>query len=51
MISRSRRLLSFPHNPGTAGLIDTGPLVGLWFLAISIRILFSLKCIKTKNDK
>jgi hypothetical protein len=39
-------LYTFPHNPGTAGLIDTGPLVGLWFVAVSVRVIFSLKWIE-----
>jgi drug/metabolite transporter superfamily protein YnfA len=41
-------LCTFPHNPGTAGLIDTGPLVGLWFTAVSIRVLFSFKWLEHK---
>jgi hypothetical protein len=29
---------SFPEPPGDSGLVDLGPLVGLWYLAVAIRI-------------
>jgi hypothetical protein len=32
-------IATFPEPPGTAGLIDVGPLVGLWYLAVTIRAL------------
>lgn len=32
-------IYTFPANPGTAGLIDVGPLVGLWFLAVTIQVI------------
>lgn len=35
-------LVTFPEPPGDAGLMDVGPLVGLWYLAAAIRIGFSL---------
>ncbi len=38
--------LSFPVPPGEAGLIDFGPAIGLWYLAVAIRILFSLKWVE-----
>ncbi len=30
---------SFPEPPSSAGLVDVGPLVGLWYLAVTIRAL------------
>lgn len=33
---------AFPTPPGEAGLLDLGPAVGLWYLAVTIRILGSL---------
>jgi len=38
--------ISFPVPPGEAGLIDFGPAIGLWYLAVAIRILFSLKWVE-----
>lgn len=35
-------LAAFPENPGSAGSIDMGPFVGLWYLAITIRMAWSL---------
>lgn len=34
-------LATFPTPPAYAGLIDLGPLVGLWYVAISIQLLRS----------
>jgi hypothetical protein len=31
-------LWTFPTPPGEAGLVDVGPLVGLWYLAASLRV-------------
>ena len=36
-------LWTFPAPPGDAGLFDAGPFVALWFVALSVRMLFSLK--------
>lgn len=36
---------SFPTPPGQAGLIDIGPLAGLWFLAVTIQIIRHFKSI------
>ena len=35
--------VSFPVPPADAGLIDVGPLVGLWYLAVTILIIINLK--------
>ncbi len=35
-------LYTFPTPPGEADLIDLGPFAALWFVAVSIMILFSL---------
>jgi hypothetical protein len=34
---------AFPVPPGEAGSIDLGPLVALWYLAVTIRIAMSMK--------
>jgi hypothetical protein len=39
---------TFPHNPGTQGLVDMGPFVGLWFSAVAIKVIFSLKWMDLK---
>lgn len=36
-------LLTFPTPPAAAGLIDLGPVIGVWYLVIAIRVLTSLK--------
>ncbi len=36
-------LSTFPTPPGEAASFDIGPLVGLWFLAVTISIIFSFK--------
>ena len=35
-------IYSFPVPPGDAGLVDLGPLMGLWYTAVAIRTLLSL---------
>lgn len=34
-------LWTFPTPPGNAGLVDLGPLVGLWYTAVSLQVLRS----------
>ncbi len=36
-------LSTFPTPPAVAGSFDIGPLVGLWFLAVTIMIIVNLK--------
>jgi hypothetical protein len=35
--------VSFPVPPADAGLIDLGPLIGLWYLAVTLFIIFNFK--------
>jgi hypothetical protein len=35
-------LAAFPDNPGRAGLVDVGPLVGGWYLWVTLRMATSL---------
>jgi hypothetical protein len=34
---------TFPTPPGEAGLVDLGPVVGLWYLVVAIHVLRSLR--------
>jgi multidrug transporter EmrE-like cation transporter len=43
-------IYTFPYNPGTQGLVDVGPFVGLWFTAVSIKIIVSLKWMDSKVE-
>jgi hypothetical protein len=36
-------LAAFPDNPGRAGLVDVGPLVGGWYLWVTLRMATSLR--------
>ncbi len=36
-------LWTFPTPPGYAGLVDLGPFVGLWYVAVSVQMLRSRK--------
>jgi hypothetical protein len=40
-------LFSFPAPPSDAGLLDLGPFVGLWYLAVTILILRSWKWLES----
>ena len=47
----SFNLVAFPENAGIYGLIDPGPLFGLWFTAVVILMATSLYRIKTSQNK
>jgi len=36
-------LAAFPENPGRAGWIDVGPLIGGWYLWVTLRMAWSLR--------
>jgi hypothetical protein len=36
-------LATFPENPGAAGWVDVGPLIGLWYLWVTLRMAWSLR--------
>lgn len=40
--------ISFPKPPSNAGLIDMGPFIGLWYLALTIIMISSLKWVDEK---
>ena len=39
-------LAAFPEPPSSAGLVDVGPLVGLWYSAVTVRAMFLLRAPK-----
>jgi hypothetical protein len=41
-------LYTFPTAPMDAGLIDFGPFIGLWYLAITVQMLRSMKWVREK---
>ena len=42
-------LAAFPENPGRAGLVDVGPLVGGWYLLVTLRMAWSLRWAQAHN--
>lgn len=40
--------MSFPVPPADSGLFDMGPVVGLWYLVITISIIINFKWVDTK---
>ena len=42
-------MIAFPFPPDSMGLIDIGPLTGLWGIAVSIQGLRSLKWMDKDN--
>lgn len=36
-------LASFPEPPSSAGLIDLGPAIGLWYFTVAVRCVFILR--------
>lgn len=41
-------MATFPTPPNSAGLVDLGPLVGLWYVAVSVQVLRSVGWAKTR---
>jgi hypothetical protein len=41
-------LATFPTPPGSAGLVDLGPLVALWYAAVSFQVLRSRRWAETR---
>ncbi|MBD3232813.1 MAG: hypothetical protein GF315_03720 [candidate division Zixibacteria bacterium] len=41
-------LYSFPIPPGQSGLLDLGPVLGLWYLVVAIQTFRSLRWVKEK---
>lgn len=39
---------TFPTPPGNAGLVDLGPLVALWYAAVSVQVLRSRRWAETR---
>jgi hypothetical protein len=44
-------LASFPTPPANAGSIDIGPLVGLWYLAVTLVIFRSLSWVRANEER
>jgi hypothetical protein len=44
-------LFAFPKNPGKAGLIDMGPLIGLWYLWVTLRMAWSLRWVQEQSPE
>ena len=43
-------LSTFPTPPGEAGLIDLGPLLGIWYLLVTIKIELALRWVKEQQQ-
>ena len=43
-------LMTFPFPPAESGSFDAGPLVGLWYLVVSVRVLRSLRWAEDVKD-
>ena len=39
-------LITFPEPPGDAGWIDLGPVIGLRYLAVTVRMAMSLRWVR-----
>jgi len=44
-------LFSFPTPPSDAGLVDLGPVLGLWYLAVTIQVGRSFKWVDEELDR
>ena len=42
--------MTFPIPPAESGLFDLGPVMGLWYLAVGIKLLFSLKWVNERTN-
>ena len=42
-------LYYFPIPPAESGFYDLGPLAGIWYFMITIKIIFTYKWIKVKT--
>ena len=43
-------LVTFPVPPGNAGLFDAGPLVGVWYLVMTIQMFRSLDWVRARAE-
>lgn len=43
-------LVTFPVPPGNAGLVDIGPLVGIWYLIVTIMTLRSMGWVRARAE-
>jgi hypothetical protein len=42
-------LITFPTPPDSAGLVDVGPIMGVWYLVISVQMLRSVRWIRERE--
>lgn len=42
-------LVTFPFPPAAAGSVDVGPAIGLWYVAVSIRVLQSMPWVRGRS--
>jgi hypothetical protein len=42
-------LLTFPTPPDSAGLMDVGSIMGVWYLVISVQMLRSVRWISAEE--
>jgi len=45
----SLNVIAFPVPPADSGLVDVGPLVGLWYLAVTIAMTINYNWVKAKT--
>jgi hypothetical protein len=41
----------FPEPPADAGSVDLGPLIGLWYLVVRIRMAMSLSWVREQVSR
>jgi hypothetical protein len=44
-------IVTFPKPPDTAGLLDLGPLVGLWYLVVFVRVGVAAVLVKSQQRR